>query len=294
MANTFAGGLYVAATPLGHLSDITQRVKDALASCDLVYAEDTRRAQSLLAALGISRSRASLRSLHAHNEAELRKEILEELAKGASIVLITDAGTPAISDPGALAVDAAWSQGFHVSPLPGPSAVITALSMSGFARWPMSFWGFAPAKASARTSWLARIQAAAGIAVIFETPHRAQASLDDCAKVFGADTPMLYCREMTKQHETFFRGSIREVQQRISERLAQDAGSAKGELVWVFDLGNAKEGLPDDVDGIMLHRCAAVLAAELPAASAAKCLSKMLGVHRDLAYQAVLATHKKD
>lgn len=288
--NTFPAGLYVAATPLGHLSDITERVREALACCDLVYAEDTRRAQALLGALGIARARGSLRSLHAHNEAALRDEVVAELGKGLSIALITDAGTPAISDPGSLAVDAAWSAGFAVSPLPGPSAVIAALSVSGFVRWPMSFWGFAPSKASARRTWLASIKRAAGLAVIFETPHRAHASLQDCADVFGPQTPMLFGREMTKQHETFFRASIAQVQQMVAQQQADDPGAARGELAWVFDLGEPHTSTPADVDEALLHRYAATLAAELPAAAAAKCLSKMLGVDRDEAYQAVMAS----
>jgi 16S rRNA (cytidine1402-2'-O)-methyltransferase len=153
----------------------------------------------------------------------------------------------------------------------------------------MSFWGFAPAKASARIGWLSQIKAAGGLAVIFEAPHRATASLNDCADIFGAETPMLYCREMTKQHETIFRGSISEIQQSVAEHQANDPGAAKGEMVWVFDLGEALPITPADVDGELLDRYARVLAAEMPAAAAAKCLSRMLDVSRDAAYQAVLA-----
>lgn len=291
---TFPAGLYVAATPLGHLSDITQRVKDALTDCDLIYAEDTRRTQALLAAFGISRQRSSLRSLHAHNEAALCDEIVAELAKGASVVVVTDAGTPAISDPGFLVVKAASSAGFKVSPLPGPSAITAALSVSGFARWPMSFWGFVPAKASARSAWLGEIKSAAGIAVMFEAPHRAAESLADCAAAFGADTPMVFCRELTKQHETIFHGSIQEVQRKIAQQQAQDPGASKGEMVWVFDLGEAKKAMPDHVDDALLDRYARTLAAEMPAAAAAKCLAKLLGIGRDAAYQAVLSCRDKN
>jgi 16S rRNA (cytidine1402-2'-O)-methyltransferase len=278
--------LYVAATPLGHLGDITQRVREALSACDLIYAEDTRRAQMLISALGLPRSKSPIRTLHDHNEAITKEEVIAEVRAGQSVLLISDAGTPAISDPGHAVVDAAWQAGILVCPLPGPSAVITALSICGFARWPMSFWGFAPAKPAARQAWLKQIKNAGGLGVIFETPHRAVESLADCRELFGADTPMLFGRELTKQHETLFRGTIDEVQAAIAKQNASDAGSVKGEMVWVFDFGGQPTAAPN---AKQLHEWAAALAREMPASNAAKCLVKMLGVTRDEAYEAVLA-----
>jgi 16S rRNA (cytidine1402-2'-O)-methyltransferase len=284
--SSFPAGLYVAATPLGHLSDITERVREGLGQCDLLFAEDTRRAQQLLAALGIGRAKSTIFALHDHNEDEASHRVLAALAAGQSVMLISDAGTPAVSDPGFRVVDAAWKSGHKVVPLPGPSALTAAVSVSGFARWPISFWGFVPAKASARRDWLQQVHQHRGVAVIFEAPHRATESLIDCAAIFGANTPMLFAREMTKQHETLFRGAIHHVQQQIEAQQQADPGAAKGEMVWVFDLGDRPETAVDDEQ---LAAWAAALAPEMSAANAAKCLVKMLGVSRDKAYAAVLA-----
>jgi len=287
--NTFGPGLYVAATPLGHLSDITERVREGLAACDQLYAEDTRRAQQLLSALGLSRPKSSIYSLHDHNELAMTGQVLAALESKQSVILISDAGTPAISDPGFQVVDAAWKQGFAVHPLPGPSAVIAALSVCGFARWPMSFWGFAPSKASARRQWLRRIKGSTGLAVIFEAPHRAEESLTDCAELFGPQTPMLFGRELTKQHETIFRSTIAEIQLRVQTQNQIDPGSTKGEMVWVFDLGEkTAENQEAGAARQQLEQWASVLASEMPAAAAAKCMVKMLGVSREDAYNAVL------
>ncbi|MBU3724771.1 MAG: 16S rRNA (cytidine(1402)-2'-O)-methyltransferase [Burkholderiaceae bacterium] len=287
--HSLAPGLYVAATPLGHLADITDRVRQGLAQCDLLFAEDTRRAQSLLSALGIHRPKSSIRALHGHNEKEVIDDVLEALGQQQSVMLISDAGTPGISDPGSFLVNAAWQAGAHVTPLPGPSAVITALSVSGFVRWPMSFWGFAPAKPGPRRQWLASIHAARGIAVMFEAPHRAKDCLTDCAEIFGADTPMLFGREISKQHETLIRGSIHEVQTSIEALQQQDPGAAKGEMVWVFDLGDQPKV---SMDVAQVGRWAELLIHEMSAATAAKCLMKMAGISRDEAYQAVLKAQK--
>ena len=287
---SFPPGLYVAATPLGHLGDITQRVRDGLAHCDWIYAEDTRRAQMLLSASGIGRNKNSIRALHDHNEAIVKDQVITAIAAGQSVLLISDAGTPAISDPGYAVVDAAWQAKISVCPLPGPSAVIAALSVCGFARWPMSFWGFTPVKSAARQAWLDNIRKAGGLAVIFEAPHRALDALADCATVFGPDTPMLFGRELTKQHETLIRGPIKEIQFKINAMREHDPGSAKGEMVWVFDLGDKP---PTSASQDQLEAWAATLASEMPASSAAKCLVKMLGVSRDAAYQAVLKAGPK-
>jgi len=286
---SFPPGLYVAATPIGHLSDISERVRQALTECDLLYAEDTRRAQALLTALGLHRPRSSIRALHGHNEKAKLHAVIRELGAQKSIVLISDAGTPAISDPGSFLVRAAWESGLPVVALPGPSAVISALSISGFVRWPMSFWGFAPTKAVARRSWLSQILEARGIAVIFEAPHRAAACLADCAAVFGPETLMLHAREMTKQFETLLRGTITEVAAALDTLQRQDPGASKGELVWVFDLGDRPLKNPGEAP---LHEWAKLLCAEMTPARAAKCLMKLAHVSREAAYQAVLDAQK--
>jgi len=286
---SFPPGLYVAATPIGHLSDISERVRQALTECDLLYAEDTRRAQALLTALGLHRPRSSIRALHGHNEKAKLHAVIRELGAQKSIVLISDAGTPAISDPGSFLVRAAWESGLPVVALPGPSAVISALSISGFVRWPMSFWGFAPTKAVARRSWLSQILEARGIAVIFEAPHRAAACLADCAAVFGPETLMLHAREMTKQFETLLRGTITEVAAALDTLQQQDPGASKGELVWVFDLGDRPLKNPGEAP---LNEWAKILCAEMTPARSAKCLMKLAHVSREAAYQAVLDAQK--
>ena len=283
---SFPPGLYVAATPLGHLGDITDRVRAALEICDLIFAEDTRHTLALLRGLGLHRAAGSVRPLHQHNERDVIDQLLDALSRQRSVMLVSDAGTPAISDPGSLAVDAAWRAGYTVTPLPGPSAVITALSICGFARWPMSFWGFSPAKPSGRRTWLELVKRHAGLAVIFETPHRARESLADCQDIFGPDTPMMFGRELTKQYETVLRGSIREVREKIERLQERDPASAKGEMVWVFDLGNIETDAAA-IDRAKLEQWAAVLGNEMSAAAAARCLVKMLGVPRDDAYAAV-------
>jgi 16S rRNA (cytidine1402-2'-O)-methyltransferase len=287
--SSFPPGLYVAATPIGHLSDISERVRQALTECDLLYAEDTRRAQALLTALGLHRPKSSIRALHGHNEKTALHAALRALSAEKSIVLISDAGTPAVADPGSFLVRAAWESGLRVIALPGPSAVISALSISGFVRWPMSFWGFAPAKASARRSWLSQILEARGIAVIFEAPHRAAACLADCAAVFGHQTLMLHAREMTKQFETLLRGTITEVAAALEVQQQQDPGASKGELVWVFDLGDRPLKHPGEAP---LHEWAKILCAEMTPSRAAKCLMKLAHVSREAAYQAVLDAQK--
>lgn len=288
---SLAPGLYVAATPIGHLADITDRVRAALSACDIIFAEDTRRTFSLIQALGIHRPAGSVRPLHQHNERDMMAQVLEELALHRSVMLVSDAGTPAISDPGFMVVDAAWKAGYLITPLPGASAVTAALSICGFARWPVSFWGFAPARPVARRAWLQELQRHGGVAVIFETPHRAEASLADCEAVLGADTSMMFGREITKHHETLLRGSIRDVRQRIAHLHEQDQGSAKGEMVWVFDLGEAGPREREH-DRHKLKEWAALLGGEMSAAAAARCLVKMLGVPRDEAYDAVMLAHQ--
>jgi 16S rRNA (cytidine1402-2'-O)-methyltransferase len=286
----FEPGLYVAATPIGHLGDITERVRQALAACTQIYAEDTRRAQLLLTALGLHRARGTIHALHEHNEGAAAQQVLRDLQDGASVLLISDAGTPAISDPGFRLVNAAWQAGYPVRPLPGASALTAALSVCGFARWPICFWGFAPARRSARLTWLKQIKNVGGLAVLYEAPHRAEESLADCAEVFGSETPMLFGRELTKQFETLLRSPIRVVQEQVAAAQKEDARSAKGEMVWVFDLGlHDTAGTPGTGAAPSLQEWAQTLGQEMSAANAAKCLVKMLGVSRKEAYAAVLA-----
>jgi 16S rRNA (cytidine1402-2'-O)-methyltransferase len=199
-----AGGLRLVPGPLGHLGDLTRRAEATLAGADLVCAEDTRRALKLLNRLGLKRRLISYRE---QNHDRAWPLIEKTLAGGGRVALLTDAGTPAVSDPGAALVRAARAAGCPVSALPGPSAVVTALAASGFPADRFHFAGFPPARASARRAFLAGLAPWPWTLVFFETPHRLAASLADMASVFGP-RPAFLAREMTKIHEEFLSADL--------------------------------------------------------------------------------------
>jgi 16S rRNA (cytidine1402-2'-O)-methyltransferase len=220
------GRLLVIATPLGNLGDITARAADSLRACDLVACEDTRRTRALLSHLGLS---APTISCHKFNEASRVTEILSRIASGETVGLVTDAGTPGVSDPGARLVEAAAAAGFRVEAIPGPSAPAAAMSISGFEASGFIFAGYPPAKGNARRRFIAALRAAeearsaaqpdggAWPIVLFEAPHRIEACLLDLAAGMG-DRRIVAIREMTKLHEEVLRGSAAEVLARIRER----------------------------------------------------------------------------
>lgn len=205
------GTLFVVATPIGNLEDITVRAIRVLGDVDVVAAEDTRHTAKLLSHLRIA---TPTTSLHAHNEARRLPTLVRRLAAGQSIALVTDAGTPTVSDPGTRFVAAARQAGIPVVPVPGPSAVLAALSISGFPSETFRFEGFAPRKSGARRAWLARLAATDDIIVFLEAPHRVRRTLDDAAAYFG-DRPIIICRELTKKFEQSVKGPIQEVVRQI-------------------------------------------------------------------------------
>ena len=201
------GRLTLCATPIGNLGDIPARLADAVASADLVYAEDTRRTRTLLEHLGV---RAEIRSYFVGNEEARAEELAERLRAGAGVVLVTDAGTPGIADPGLTAVRAALSAGAEVSVVPGPSAVTAALAISGMPADRFVFEGFLPRKAGARAARLESLAGERRTLVFFSARSRVAADLDAMATALGRDRPVVVARELTKAHEQIMRGSLGE------------------------------------------------------------------------------------
>ena len=218
------GRLRVVATPIGNLEDLSGRAREALATADLVACEDTRRTGLLLHNLGIKKP---LLSLHDHNERLRLPRVLEALASGQTVALVSDAGTPLVSDPGYLVVREAAKLGIPIEPIPGPSAVLTALVASALPPAPFTFAGFPPPKTGKRRTFYRGLATLEHTLIFFESPHRLLPSLDDALLEFG-DRPAALCRELTKLHEETVRGSL--------SALRADYGarpSIKGEFVLV-------------------------------------------------------------
>lgn len=205
--------LHLVSTPIGNLADITLRALETLREADVVYAEDTRRTGRLLRHHGID---APLRSLHEHNERGRTDEILARLEAGESLVLVSDAGTPLVADPGYPVVAAAASGGFPVVPVPGASAVITALTASGLPTDRFTFLGFVPRKAGARTEVLERVACASETVVLYEAPGRLLRLLRELQEHIEPERPIVVARELTKLHEEFVRGTVSDALERFA------------------------------------------------------------------------------
>ena len=208
-----AGALYLVSTPIGNLEDVTLRALRILREADVIAAEDTRRTARLLNHYGID---TATTSLHEHNEHRKAARILQRLAGGDLVALVADAGTPLLSDPGARLVRDALDGGFEVHPAPGPSAVLGGLVMSGFGGGPFTFAGFPPNRSKARKEWISRLAVEPRPIVIFESPHRVKAALIDMAATLG-NRKIALCREMTKAHEEFVNGYIKDVIEQLAE-----------------------------------------------------------------------------
>jgi len=219
------GILYVVATPIGNLEDITTRALRILREVELIAAEDTRHSRKLLNHFGI---RTALISCHEHNEQHRQQELIARLLAGANIALISDAGTPAIADPGYRLVRACHAAGVPVVPVPGPSALLAALSASGEPSDRFIFEGFLPARAAAREAALRALCDEPRTVVCFEAPHRLAATLKAIATVWGTDRPLVVARELTKLHEELFRGTAGQAQAHF------DAARVRGELVLIL------------------------------------------------------------
>ena len=277
--------LYVVATPLGNLRDISLRALDVLASVDIIAAEDTRVTAKLLARHGIA---SRLLSVLAHNEHRRAAEIVRLLGDGKSVALVSDAGTPGISDPGAALVRAVSDAGFAVVPVPGPSAVIAALSASGVAAPRWLFCGFLPASASARRKELERLRDCPCALVFYEAPHRIGATLDALVAGFGAEREVVVARELTKQFESIHRCRLGEA----PAWLAADADRSRGEFVVIVD---APVAAPRSDEADAAHdRTLAVLLSELPLAQAVRIAVALTGAPRKRLYARALALSARD
>ena len=272
--------LYVVATPLGNLRDISLRALDVLAQVDRIAAEDTRVTARLLSRHGITTAQLSL---HAHNERRRAGEIVALLAAGKSVALVSDAGTPGVSDPGAAVVHAVAAAGYAVVAIPGPSAVVAALSVSGLAAPHWLFCGFLPATAAARRSAITRLKDLPFALVFYEAPHRIAATLDALVTVLGPPRRFVLARELTKRFESIYRGSLGEA----GAWLAADANRSRGEFVLIVDAPDP----PDDVDGAAdtLERVLTTLLAELPLAQSVRLATSLTGTPRKRVYALALA-----
>ena len=267
-------GLYVVATPIGNLEDITYRAVRVLSEVDLIAAEDTRHSRVLLSHYGIT---TAMQAFHEHNEAQLEGKMLERLSQGQSIALISDAGTPLLSDPGYRLVRAAREAGLPVFVVPGPSAVTAALSVAGLPTDRFAFEGFLPVKSAARKKRLEALGPETRTLVFFESSHRIEATLADMKQVFGAQRQAAVCRELTKKFETVLRGTMSE----LHEELVRDPNQGRGEFVVI--VGGQEDDAGTALSGA--HRMALALLEFLPASQAARVAAQLNGVPRRDVYQ---------
>lgn len=278
---SLAAGLYIVATPIGHLDDITRRAASVLASVDVCCAEDTRHSRKLLDHLNAS---PRLISVHEHNERERVGFILSLLEEEHSVALISDAGTPLISDPGYHLVQAVADAGHAVVPIPGVSAVITALSVSGLATDRWVFEGFLPAKSGARQKKLRELVTERRTLVFYESSHRIVGSLNDMLACFGPDRPAAVARELTKSYETVLRGSIGTV----LDRVMSDPNQQKGEFV-VMVAGATDISEDYALDPLALARTLAPL---MPPKEAAATMVSLIGGRKKAWYDLITGLRK--
>lgn len=281
-----AGVLFVVATPLGNLDDISERAARVLGEVDLVLAEDTRRGAKLLSALGLS---APLESFHGDTVAGKRERLVARLAAGATMALTTDAGTPCISDPGAELIAEAAAAGVAVVPIPGPDSITTALSVSGLSAQQFEFLGYAPRRESERREFLRRAATSPVTTVLFETPHRIVACLRDLVTVAGDDQPLVICRELTKLHEEILRSTA-------AEALAHfEATEPLGEFVLVLPTGEG-DAQPGDTasDEDVREVAAHLLRLGLHTKDAAGVISTLTGRARNDLYEILLRLRADD
>jgi 16S rRNA (cytidine1402-2'-O)-methyltransferase len=284
MTNGPVGRLYVVATPIGNLGDLSPRARAVLSDCALIAAEDTRHTGVLLKAFGIQTPQLSL---HDHNEQHRAPEIIEKLRHGASVALVSDAGTPAISDPGFDLVRAVAAAGFEIVAIPGPCAAIAALSIGALPTDRFCFEGFLPARGAARRKRLQSLRGEGRTLVLYEAPHRVRETLEDCAAVFGGERSAMAAREITKMHETAYRGSLRD----LYARAESDPDFSRGEMVLV--IAGEPQPVADDERGAdghggALDRALKILLAELPLKQAARLAAQITEARDNEAYKRAL------
>jgi 16S rRNA (cytidine1402-2'-O)-methyltransferase len=268
------GRLLVVATPIGNLRDLSERARQALAEADLIAAEDTRHTLGMLQAIGLAKPMVSL---HAYNEERRVPDLLERLGAGQLIALVSDAGTPLLSDPGFELVSTAARAGFEVGVIPGPSAITAALAVAGLPTSRFCFEGFLPSRSGERRAQLARLARETRTLVFFEAPHRIAGTLADLVSELGGERPAVVARELTKTHETVYRGKLSE----LAQQAAGDANFQRGEITLV--VGGAPEAA-EGVDSQLLRRAVELLARELPPGKAASIAAQLSGASRSDAY----------
>jgi len=271
-----AGVLYVVATPIGNMGDISARARAILAAVSVVAAEDTRHSSQMLRGLGLERP---LLSLHEHNERARAAELVARLRAGESVALVSDAGTPLISDPGYQLLRAALAAGITVSPIPGPCAAIAALSTAGLPSERFCFEGFLPARAGARRKRLSELAGEPRTLVIYEAPHRIAASLADIAAACGGTRRACIARELTKKFESFYRGSLDE----LAARAKNDEDLRRGEAVIIVEGAEAMPAGKGRLDETLT-----VLMRFLPPSAAAEAAAELSGVRKNEAYARAL------
>lgn len=276
-----SGTLYLVATPIGNLSDISQRAIDVLRQVDLIAAEDTRHSQRLLNHLGI---RGQMLAYHEHNEERQAEHLIDLLQQGKSIALISDAGTPLVSDPGYRLLEQVHLHAIRVTPIPGACAAIVALSAAGLATDRFTFEGFPPAKQGARITFFQALEHEKRTMVFYVSCHRIVETLADMKDVFGAERLLTFTRELSKAFETIRRATLAEIHQWVSE----DEDQRKGEIVLVV------AGTPaPDSQHPMLDTMLSVLVEELPVKQAAKIVSRITGMNKNELYKMALDLKKE-
>jgi 16S rRNA (cytidine1402-2'-O)-methyltransferase len=273
--------LYIVSTPIGNLEDVSHRAVTVLQAADRILAEDTRRTAILLRRYGID---TPLVSTHEHNEAARAVRIVAWLNEGETLALVSDAGTPLLSDPGARIVRAVIDAGHDVVPVPGASALLAALVVAGLPAQPFTFFGFLPRSGGERRQRLDQIAALPHTAVLYESPNRVGALLDDLLAGCGTDRPAAIARELTKLHETVLRGSLGELRDRLQ------GGTVRGEVVVVVGGAVPEEATAEDAARL----AAALLAAGESPRSAARELARRLHMPRNEAYSLVLSLAEGD
>ena len=271
-----SGTLFVVATPIGNLEDLSPRARQTLAEVDLIAAEDTRHTGRLLSHIGV---KAPQFALHEHNEARAAPSLIERLKDGKSVALVSDAGTPLVSDPGYRLVQAAHEHGITVSPVAGPSAVTAALSVSGLPTDRFGFEGFPPAKPVARQKWLQERAEDGRTLIVFEAVHRIAATLADMVDVFGADREAFLGRELTKLHEQCRRATLGELLDEVN------AGTIVSKGEFVIAIGGS---VRPDRSSLDIDRLLRELLDIVPARQAAAIAARVTGKRRNALYARIL------
>ncbi len=273
------GTLFIVATPIGNLEDISPRALRVLREADLIACEDTRHTSRLLAHYGIDTPR---QSYHEFNEEKRAKELLRKMSAGMRIALVSDSGTPLVSDPGYTIVSACRREGVRVVPVPGPSAAVAALAGSGLPTDSFFFAGFLPSRGRERKRRLGELASVPATLILYEAPHRVLGSLEDMIAVLGPRRAVL-ARELTKIHEEFLCGTLPELRDLLQARTR-----IRGEFVVVIDRGEPRSAQPDYPESILEHLEQEVRRTQLPRKEALKAVARQRGIGRRQAYAQIL------